>query len=89
MKPFIKTSEMVVKKLYRVLAIKELDTQYGHKMTVELNEFIYILPDSYTKNSLAVLLHPDIVKTNPVFITLLEPNVNQLDVPNLTFICHQ
>lgn len=89
MKPIIKTSELVVKKAYRVLAFKELDTQYGRKWAAELDEFLYILPKSYTKNILDVLLHPDILKSNPIFISLIEPKANKFDVPNLVFTCYQ
>lgn len=89
MKPHIKTAELVVRKQYRVLAFKELETKYGRKLAAELEEFMYILPDSYTKNILDVMLHPDILKTSPIFITLLNPKANTLDVPNLAFTCYQ
>lgn len=89
MKPLINTVELTVRKPYRVLAFKDLETKYGRKLAVELEEFMYILPDSYTKNILDVMLHPDIVKTNPIFITLLNPKANTFDVPNLAFTCYQ
>lgn len=89
MKPLIKTAELVVRMPYRVLAFKEVSTQYGRKLAVELEKFMYILPDSYTRNIIDVMLHPDFIKTSPIFITLMEPKINKLDVPKLAFTCYQ
>lgn len=87
MKPIIKTIDLVVKKPYRVIALKELNTQYGVKLALELEEFMYILPESYAKRMRAILLTTRDVNTDYVYVTLMEPKESLCYTPNLVFSC--
>lgn len=87
MKPFIRTPELIVRKPYRVVSFRELNTMYGLKLALELEEHIYILPESYARRLFTAVHNLGYVNTGSMHVTLMKQREHEYDSPILVFSC--